>query len=544
MTVLLRRSADLPAAADFKAWLAVTGTHADLEAAGKLSNLATRLEESFMKVRPQWWDLGRSMTQDPSAETAHAPTGAVYGSDLGLMLAWSDLIGELACEKTPYAVICDDPWVFRHLSKLPGVTSGAAPGFFAEKLRLKTRGIVARLAVCFRLVRAYVQLRHFRKIMRENDRVILVYGHPHSDAMGKDDYFGDMMGQFPGIKRLLHADCPVDEARRLCADGRTAPIHAWGSVFGALSLLKEYWVPRKELKDGANGWLVRRAAEKENGGGSSAMIRWQIQCQQRWINQSRPTVVVWPWENFAWERALCRLGRRAGVRTGGYQHTAIGPHQINHSPASNPDGLDSFPDTVISDGPAYRDQLVNWGTPKERIKIGGSLRITKGRQVPYDPDGPIFAPLSAQLTVAKQQLSVAYDVAATGRKILVKEHPMYPVAFKETENLKRTNKRMPDQSGISAVLFTTGTSGLEALLSGIPMVRILLDDRISINILPDGFEVPSASVCGVIDCLNNLSTTPPVQWEQILAPVDMSVWQNFFDTEENPGNLERASGAL
>jgi hypothetical protein len=533
MTVLLHRSNDVPDAADFRSWLAVTGTRVTLDATRKLPRLANRLEESFMKARPLWWELGKSMTRDASAETAHAPTGAVYGSDFGLMLAWSILVAELANDVHPHAVICDDPWLFRHLAKIPGVNSGTPPGLFLARLHLRIRGVMARFSVCLRMARAYLQLSRFRRIMNDGDRVILVYGHPHSNAEGRDDYFGDMMQTFPGIKRLLHADCPPGEAIRLCADGRSAPIHAWGTLTDALSLLLEYWKPREELLVGANGWLVRRAAEKENGGGNSAMIRWQICCQKRWIENTRPTVVVWPWENFAWERALCRYAGKAQVRTAGYQHTAIGPHQINHSPASNADGLASFPDTVISDGPAYYDQLVEWGTPEGRIIIGGSLRIKQGRKVAYDPDGPVFVPLSAQLAAARQQLAAAYDVAATGRRLLVKEHPMYPLAFKETDYLKRTDKQMPDQPGISAVLFTTGTSGLEALLSGIPVVRILLEDRISVNILPEGYHITSVPSDQASACLKAQKRVPALQWEKILAPVDMPVWKNLFDPEDS-----------
>lgn len=469
------------------------------------------------------------MAADPTAETAHAPTGAVYGSDFGLMLAWADLVQGLALERDCYAVICDDPWVFRHLSTLSGVHPVKPPGLLLRKIKLIGRGIFVRLAVSVRMLKAYLQLKRFRRVMQGADRVILVYGHPHSNAEGYDDYFGNMMELFPNIKRLLHADCSPTEALRLCADGRSAPVHAWGSAFGAVSLLKEYWFPGKDLINGEFGWIIRRAADQENGGGSAPMIRWQMLCQRRWLKDKKPGVVVWPWENFAWERDLCRRARVSGVSTAGYQHTAIGPHQINHSPNGNPDGLYSFPDEVISDGPAYFDQLVEWGTPKNKIVLGGSLRIKQGRTATYDENGPIFVPLSADLETAKQQLEAAYELAGAGYEIRVKEHPMYPMEFKETENLMRTDKPMPEQQGISVVLFTTGTSGLEAVLAGIPTVRVLLDDRISVNILPDSVSVPSVVQKEVMSFVEGQPSGFFVKWDQILAPVEMSVWKSVFD---------------
>ena len=91
-----------------------------------------------------------------------------------------------------------------------------------------------------------------------------------------------------------------------------------------------------------HGNPMRRAAEKEGDGAAHAMNAWQRQCQKAWLAHTRPAVVAWPWENHGWERDFCRQARRLGVTTLGYQHTVIGPHQLNYSPATNKDGLDSL----------------------------------------------------------------------------------------------------------------------------------------------------------------------------------------------------------
>ncbi len=90
-----------------------------------------------------------------------------------------------------------------------------------------------------------------------------------------------------------------------------------------------------------------------------------------------PGRVAWPWENFAWERGLCRAARKRGVATIGSQHTVVGPHQINYSTQANADGLASIPDLVVANGPAYKAELSAWGVPEDRLLIGGAFRFKR-----------------------------------------------------------------------------------------------------------------------------------------------------------------------
>lgn len=539
MSVTLRQSTDLSDTGRFDRYCATTGTVFSLDSPPKVAGLASRLEAAFETIRNQWWSLGKELGRTPTAELAHMPTCGTYSSDFGVMLAWSELIRELASEDPVTLVLCNDPWLFRHLSTLEGVRAGNPPLRWTIILRLRLRGILSRTQVAFRVAQAVFKTRCNKNGHGQDAAVLLVYGHPESNSDGHDAYFGPLMNEIPELKRLLHTDCPAERAAELVGDGRTASLHAWGSPLRALGLVTVRWRPERRHTEGRYGWLVRRAAEKENGGGAPAMNRWYLHCQERWLASAKPSQVAWPWENHAWERGLCRAARRLGVRTIGYQHAVIGPHKLNYSIASNPDGLDSVPDLVVANGPAYRAEVAAWGVPEERLVIGGAFRFRRSEKDLYDAEGPVFVPLSSNPDEARQLVAAARAVADSGRAVLVKDHPLYPLKFRESANLSRTTVPMAGHDGLSAVLYTTGTSGLDALLEGLPTFRLMLEDRIAIDILPAGAEATSVTVDGVVEALNSAARPRRLEWESVLAPPDMELWRRLLSGEGRPPERRR-----
>ena len=529
MTVLLRRSDVLPAPNAYQFWLSVTGTPPLDESDRNLPHLAKRLEDAFVAGRETWWRLGRELSLEPGADIAHMPTAGAFGSDFGVMLAWAGLIRELAGNDDVTLVACDDPWLFRHLSKIDGVDVGAPPPLGLLTLRLRLRGFAARIRVAMRNILASIRLSTQRRVMAEGNSVILVYGHPGSDAIGNDAYFSDLMVHHAALKRLLHTDCPAEQALRLGTDGRTASLHAWGNPLFALPLVFQHWWPNPRHLTGEYGWLIRRAETIENAGGGPAMNRWQAHCQERWLETARPGRVVWPWENHGWERNLCRAARARNIPTIGYQHTVIGPHQFNYAVHTNPDGLSSIPDLVAADGPAYRDEMQAWGVPSGRLVIGGAFRFSRFSDDLFNPDGPVFVPLSAIHNAARAQLAVARALAEKGRKVLVKPHPMYPLSFDEMGNMEIAELPLAQQHGLSAVLYTTGASGLEAVLMGIPGYRLMLEDRIAIDVLPRGFETGAVTAENAVQVILQGGTGQgQAAWEDILSDPDTGLWKSLL----------------
>ena len=528
MTVILRCSYDTDGFETYDHWFSVTGTKANLPAGTRLPQLAERLEAAFDAVRDVWWSLGKDMGRDHgSARWSHTAAAGSYGSDFGLMLAWERLILECAAKQDIVLVVCDDPWLFRHLETFPNVSPGRRPRVWLNLIKGAIRGFAARLSVAFRVAMAAWALREDRnKPAGRLTSAILVYGHPSSNADGVDAYFGSLLNAIPGLARLIHTDCPVDLALKLGATGNTASLHAWGHCGFALWRLPFCaWRPSRNLVQGSHGWLVRRAAARENSGGGPAMNCWQMHCQRRWLAECNPNVVAWPWENHAWERDFVRAASVQGIKTVGYQHAVVGRHQFNFSPASNPDGLNSIPDRVACNGPGYRDQIIGLGIPKDQTEIVGSFRVGPIEGSRFDPNGPIYVAFSAIPMVAERMMSAIRPLAEKGRRFVIKDHPMYPFRFEETETLRRIDTTIPETQGISAVLYTTGTPGLEGLFAGVPTFRLMLEDSVALDIMPNGVAAHAVTAETLSDGLDRFHDTTSLAWETIMAAVDIEAWR-------------------
>lgn len=508
----------------FDFWFSVTDTAVDLPNRSKWPDVATRLEAAYDRCAESCWEIGLALADEPGSELARTPTMGAYGTDFRLMMAWAVLSADLAGAPERHLVVCNDPWLFREIAIQPDVDAGKQPPFVKTVFRLRLRGLLSRARNVMRLMATSFQLRGQRRSMTAGRPALMVYGHPGSKSDGSDAYFGDLMLREPVLQRVLHTDCPAGMARALSGP-RTASIHAWGSPLAALKLIGAKW-RRRSTWHGKFTHLIDRAVEIENSGAGPLMTRWQMHCQENWIKKTQPSAVIWPWENFAWERGLCRTASHAGVPSVGYQHTVVGCHQINFAARLNPDGMTSLPDTIVCNGPGYRHELELWGHPLEKMPIGGAFRVSPPAPIAYAPDAPVYFALSGLVPIARAQIEAAQEVARTGRHVLFRDHPMYPMDIGETEYLRRAETGLLDQSELSAVVYSTGTSGLEAIMAGVPTIRFQPDDRVAVQVLPVGIAMPTANRNTLVDTLENTPPPATVSWGDIFAPVDYAFWHS------------------
>ena len=510
----------------YNRWIAINSDAAALPAEAALENLGARLEAAFDSIRDQWWSTAQDLQGTSSAELAHAACCNPSPSDFGAMLAWSALIRVLAAEPQITLAVCDDPWLFRPLSELPNVSAHPAPRLMARRLRLRARGFAARCRVAVRVAISAIRLGYQKRLIDIGSPALLVYGHPRSRADGEDAYFGRLMDALPNLCRVLHTDCRLPQARRLCGHERTVSLHAWGSPWFALAVLPwSRWRPTEAERQGASGWLVRRAADLEGARGAAAMTRWQSHCQARWLKSTRPSCVAWPWENQPWEKIFTRQARRRGARTLGYIHTVVGRHMWNQSPHANRDGMAAVPDRLLCNGPGYRRDLLRQGLPEATTRIAGAFRFQPVAPLPFDPAGPVFVALSSNLKVSAELMAAVLRVTDGDREFLIKDHPMYPFNFTETERVHRTKGDLYGQPPLSAVIYCASVVGLEAYLAGLPTLRFVPSDQPAVDVLPEGVELPSADANGLETALSELRRQPAPDWHDIFAPVDLDAWK-------------------
>ena len=518
--------------------MVIDGADVSLPPAQRRPHTGKSLERAFDQIADTWFELGKEMAREPSARYAHTPACAPNVSDFGLMLAWTKLIDSWSTEPAKILVVCEDPWVFRHLAARPGVEAGAIPGRWIGEIKLAVRGYAARAKAAFRVAGAAVRLAGTQMSVQPKRPALMVYGHPRSTPRGLDGYFGDLMMQTHDLVRVLHVDCPAPRAEELSADGRTLSLHAWGHPLFAITLPVRKWRPTVSNKLRPYRWLLRRASVREGGSGQAAMIAWQRHCQTRWLQATEPSVVLWPWENHSWERCFVRSARQNKIATVGYQHSVIGPQMLNYSPATNVDGLESVPDKVLCTGPATYRKLAEWGVPEARMSVGGTFRVPESSDVVFRADAPVFVALPFDSRVAAEM--VAAISRLSDRQFLVKPHPMTPYEFQPAPNVELTTKPLTDHKAVSAVFYAATTVGLEAAVFGLPTLRFRPSDRVALDIMPAGISVSATDGDGLAEALANLKKTDLVPREDVFTKVDVGLWQQALtgDCRENAERSE------
>ena len=524
MAVILRSTWNIEENDKQYLWYGITGTSPNLDENKIVNNIAELLEENFTDIGDLWWSIGKKLGKTRGGNLAHLPTAASYNSDFGQFLAWTKLTKKLAAKQEKYLAICDDPWVYRQLSMIPGVSSVRPPPLWKKKYFLIVRGYLARLRLVVKNLIALLLFIGKKKSAKKHQMAIVAYAHPSSTPEGFDAYFGDLMKLIPSILRLIHTDGSIKFSRSLIGE-QTFSLHSWGNAVFCLSLIFKKWAPDfTEIKSNYL-WLIKRSVLIENGSAVIAGNAWQMYCQERCIKTLMPKKVLWPWENHPWERELTRSAHKEGIQTLGYQHAVIGIQQFNPCPRSNVDGLKSIPSKVICSGLAYYKQLIKWGIPEDKLVVGGAFRFKKSDNVKYDPKGPVFVAASADAKITETLMKSVTLAQGKGRKFIVKMHPLYPQKIIESKDILITKNTIPEQDKISAVVYGTGASGLEGLLAGIPTFRLRLHDKVAVNVLPEGVDAVPFSVNELGEKLDKAVPPREVSWENIYAPVILDVWR-------------------
>ncbi len=98
-----------------------------LSAEGREPGLAEELEQAFEKCRNDWIEIGRVLSAQKTGEVSHTAACGSFGSDFGVMLAWTGIVETRAAAPERLTAVCDDPWLFRQLTEIPGWRSDRLP---------------------------------------------------------------------------------------------------------------------------------------------------------------------------------------------------------------------------------------------------------------------------------------------------------------------------------------------------------------------------------------------------------------------------------
>jgi hypothetical protein len=63
---------------------------------------------------------------------------------------------------------------------------------------------------------------------------------------------------------------------------------------------------------------------------------------------------------------------------------------------------------------------------------------------------------------------------------------------------------------------------------GLPAYRLILEDRIAIDILPATISVPSVTLETIEEDVTDQPRSTPVDWDCVLAEPDMNLWHSLL----------------
>ena len=491
MTILLSAGNRVPAPETFDSWCAIGEIGEVPDSKRRLTNIELLLKAAYDGISEMWFKLATDLAKEQTAVFAHAPMCAANSSDMGVMLAWTQLANTLSKSSQRILVLCNDPWMFRHLCENVATVEilSPAPSFGLKPTRLFVRGVLARSKAAIRFAIAHIIACGDRRRCPKGASTLLVYSHPGTMSNGMDGYFGALMNKIPNLIRLLHVDRKIGGEEDVPADGRTFRLDAWGGLAKLFSLPFARWRPTPNTGSKANHWLVRRAEALEGSTGQAAAIRWQQICQEGFLQSAAPRTIVWPWENHGWERSLVLAARKLGVRTIGYQHATIARQEWNYSPKSYPPGENLAPNDIFCAGPYFRGELIDIGHDKKKMRIAGFLRGIQSDSLPYDPYAPILVALPLDRRIAAQILDAVRPMAQAGRKFVIKAHPKSSPLGVSEELFSFSNYALNEQGPLAAVIFAATTVGLEALLGGLPVIQFIPSDIVAMDVIPQMMDV-------------------------------------------------------
>jgi hypothetical protein len=110
---------------------------------------------------------------------------------------------------------------------------------------------------------------------------------------------------------------------------------------------------------------------------------------------------------------------------------------------------------------------------------------------------------------------------------------MTPYVFENSHGVKATEQPLQEFKAVSAVLYASTTVGLEALLMGLPTIRFVPEERIAIDILPDGVEAPITDGRSLAASLRApYHNAASGKWEEVFGTVDMNLWKVWLGDPE------------
>ena len=303
---------------------------------------------------------------------------------------------------------------------------------------------------------------------------ILVFTLAGRASEARDAYFGPLADAL-GPERTLTVFLAAGREARTVAGSHRAPLEAYARVTDVFAAWREArsasW--RGASMDAAHAALAADLARQEHDSGETFMRAFMARAFRRMLTAARPRVLVFPFENRSWEKALLLAARDAGVRkVVGYQHSSITPrHLAFEIPA---DSLQPLPDQVITVGEVTAQWLRDRAPALAgRLSVGTSLRRGSSSITPPVAHGLLVA-ISSSADEALALMKLVHAAAPQiHMPVVFRSHPTIPAeglfarfSWPAHVRLSSGASLEADMAAASIVGYASSTVALEGMLHG------------------------------------------------------------------------------
>ncbi len=494
-----------------------------------------------------WW-AGTLSWKNPAA------------SDLFLLCCYQALCLDLAKEEKPFgaqrlAVVIEDVWLLSQLEiNLRGKGTAEFRGagrLAAARLAAATLGMARRLKWLARMLASRLHQSWHSRARRTDlsaPRQVLLYSHllPRSLAGRWADHYltgleEELTAANFNVLRIADTDVTGFEAEVAERGDMLVPLILFASPAVFLRALTALPPPARTASlDGAGIDLLLRREWWHDVSRAGRCAYFLLEgCLDELFSRARFEACVYPWENQPQERMLLLAAKRAGLRTVGCQHTTLPELMLHFFPGREEADWAPLPDRLLACGSYPLEKLRREGMPAGRLRLGGSRRYLPAAVRGQTSRGAdVLALLPLDKNQSRKLLAALERIRRAGKQdfqIRVKAHPAAGLKSEDmgfpAEPAEEPLDPVLERCG--AVVFTGTTAGIEAWLSGHPVLRFRSDsllDTDPCDMLPDS-ELPTADDWNLPEKLAELRARPRPPGapalqalEGLFSPVNRELW--------------------
>ena len=255
----------------------------------------------------------------------------------------------------------------------------------------------------------------------------------------------------------------------------------------------------------------------------------------RWLAQNNltPKLLVHPYENQSWEKALRSGVRESLPRTqvAGCMHMPFSHRFVSFYP-SDKDLTDSqIPDHLLVLGPAVHDAFTAVGFPPERLAIGGAVRMPDWSLALREPAPPCNRTDPSGCVLIATGMSHGECLELVGKALaailslpvlraVVNFHPQVGTEFRNAIRHAALRRVGVDDvcriefsdagvhallPRVDAVIYNVSAAAFDALVAGVPTIFVCSEVAVDLDKLPPGTGLKARSPAEIRSALETLN---------------------------------------